>query len=340
MKLVFFITKQYSVPIIEPLRKYCMNNAISYAWFKAGGAQKFEVDGLCFSSNDEVLNFNPDAVIVPGNIVPDFWPGIKVQIFHGLCEEKRGHYDITGFFDLYCTPGPIMTEKFKELKKKHDTFLVKETGWPKMDYFCSIPGIKEMKKKMGFDVKNKLILYAPTFSPKYTSAEDLFDSIKNMQSFGYQWVTKFHELEKNDTVKKYKTIESDSFHISSDFNIFQWMKVADLLITDTSSVAYEYLALNRPIITYKAIARIEKGINIIDCNDLIGAIIRSFEDPEEYSYPRNEILSEIHPYDDGDSSKRLIEAIKEVIEFNELEQLKPKPRNWIRKKYIRSIVSK
>jgi len=45
-----------------------------------------------------VVAYNPDVVIVPGNVVPHFWPGLKVQIFHGLGEEKRGHYRITGFF--------------------------------------------------------------------------------------------------------------------------------------------------------------------------------------------------------------------------------------------------
>ena len=63
-------------------------------------------------SSEQVKFFSPDAIIVPGNVVPDFWPGIKVQIFHGLCEEKIGHYDITGFFDLYCTPSFYITDKF------------------------------------------------------------------------------------------------------------------------------------------------------------------------------------------------------------------------------------
>ena len=39
-------------------------------------------------------------------------------IIFGLCEEKKGHYGITGFFDLYCTPGPLITEKFQELAEE------------------------------------------------------------------------------------------------------------------------------------------------------------------------------------------------------------------------------
>ena len=341
MRLLFFITKPYSLPILEPIKNYCLKRKeLEVAWFKAGSASSLSINGKVLTNTDEVIDYKPDAVIVPGNVVPDFWPGIKVQIFHGLCEEKKGHYDITGFFDLYCTPGPTMTEKFINLKKKYDTFLVKEIGWSKMDALYNVQNIKEAKKRMGLNVKNKLILYAPTFSPKYTSADDLFSSIRNAQSFGYQWVAKFHDLEKKDTINKYETIQSDLFQISTEIDILPLMMAADLLITDTSSVAYEYLILDRPIITYQANTRIEKGIDIMDPDDLIGAITRSIEDPSEYSYSRNEILSDIHPHNDGLSSKRLINVIKEVLDSNELGQLKPKPRNWIRKKYIRSIVSK
>ena len=56
------------------------------------------------------------------------------------------------------------------------------------------------------------------------------------------------------------------------------------------------LLFNRPIITYKAETRFEKGLNIVQSDDLIGAIVRSIEDPDElrnfdyegYSY-NNEI---------------------------------------------------
>jgi len=49
--------------------------------------------------------------------------------------------------------------------------------------------------------------------------------------------------------------------------------------------------------------------------------------------------SDIHPYSDGQSSQRLISTISNVLQSDELNRLKPKPRNWIRKKQIRKIVS-
>ena len=341
MKLLFFITKAYSLSILEPIELYCKSIVeIKVSWFKAGLAKNIDINGILLKSSKQVIDFNPDAIIVPGNVVPHFWPGIKVQIFHGLCEEKKGHYDISGFFDLYCTPGPQMTEKFQYLAFKYQNFIVRETGWPKLDKFKGYKSISEEKIFIKLDPKKKVILYAPTFSPKYQSSEALFKTIKKIQKYKYKWFVKFHDLEKKSIIQKYKTLETDFFSIVENDDILEYMKVADILLTDISSVAYEFLLFNRPIITYRAIIRFEKGLNIINPDDLIGAITRSIEDPNEFDQSRKEILNDLHPYIDGESSKRLIETIIGVIKNKGLKNLKSKPRNWYRKRQIKKLILK
>ena len=339
MKLLFFVTKSYSLSILKPIDSYCKTlNDLETAWFIVGKI-KNNIKGTVIRESKQVFDFNPDAIIVPGNVVPDFWPGLKVQIFHGLCEEKKGHYKITGFFDLYCTPGPLITEKFEKIKKEKNTFLVKETGWPKLDDCVNFKSISDQKTFFSLDSDTKVILYAPTFSPKYRSSGDLFEQIKKTQDCGYHWVVKFHELEKKKIIRKYKELISSKFTIIEDNNILLWLNAADLLITDTSSVAYEFLIFDRPIITYNTTTRFEKGINITDPDDLTGAITRSFNDPEEYSESRQEILNDIHPYLDGKSSERLIQSINETIDNGECLKLKKKSLNWFRKWKIRRLIS-
>ena len=106
---------------------------------------------------------------------------------------------------------------------------------------------------------------------------------------------------------KYRDLASESFKIIKNNNIIPYLEISNILITDTSSVAYEFLPLDRPIITYKAIARKDKGINIVEAKDLHGAITRSLLDPLEFSESRQFYLSEIHSYADGKSSKRVID---------------------------------
>lgn len=340
MKLLFFVTKSYSISIIKPIEDFCINKTnIKTAWFLLSNIKKANISSRVLKSTRQVEEFSPDAIIVPGNIVPDFWPGLKVQIFHGLCEEKKGHYDITGFFDLYCTPGFHITDNFMKLQKKHNTFVVRETGWPKLDLIDLSKSIEDSKIALGLNSSKKVILFAPTFSPKYSSSKYLFNSIKDIQHEEYQWVIKFHELEDKGIIDRYRTIESSKLQIIYDSNIIPWLMASDILVTDTSSVAYEYLLFDRPIITFRAIERLEKGLDIINPDELHGAILRSIIDPFEFSYSRKDILSEIHPYNDGKSSQRLVESIIEVIQNGDIKKLDPKPRNWLRKRKIRKLIS-
>ena len=346
LKWLFFVTKPYSFSILEPIQQAITELDFGIVkWFSASSATNYSCPGDQLKSNEEVSDYNPDAVIVPGNIVPHFWPGLKVQIFHGLDEEVKGFYNITGFFDLYCTTGPVMTGKFSTLAKNKKHFLVRETGWPKLD------PIYNNKWNFG-DQKNQLIsqyelspglpviLYAPTFPSKYTSAPDLLGSIRQLQKHDYNWIIKFHSLMDESIKEKYKKLDSNNFRIVDELNILPIMAGSDIMITDTSSVAYEFLHFDRPLITYQAIARREKGIDIQDPSELSSAIERSLNNLDEFSGNRETCLKDIHPYSDGNSSNRVLKGIAEILADGLQNDLKQKPQNIIRKYQIRKIIAK
>ncbi len=337
MKFILFITKPYSVSILEPIAHLISQNSdLEFRWVKANGAKDCLVPGTHIPF-EEVNPWKPDVILVPGNVVPYEWPGMKVQIFHGLGEEKQGHYRITGFFDLYCTPGPYITNKFLALRKKHPHFFVRETGWPKLDLLNSEDVRSKRKQELGLDPEKPVILFAPTFSPKLTSAPALFSVIKELEKRPYQWICKFHSLMDPVIINQYQSLQLPSFIIPKTENILPLMEASDILLTDTSSVAYEFLFLDRPIITFKAKARPEKGIDISDPNDLDGAIYRSLNQPAEFSKIRRDIIAELHPYLDRNSSGRVISAIQEIIKANLLSTLRPKPANRFRKWQTRRL---
>ncbi len=343
LKYLFFVTKPYSFAILEPIYKYINNaNNGETAWFTASTAKEIIPNGKLLKTTEEVMAFNPDVVLVPGNIVPNYWPGIKVQIFHGMDDEVKGFYNITGQFDLYCTHGQESTKQFEQLADKYKYFIVKETGWSKLDpLFNRInskqDSRKDLIKKIEFDDNKSILLYAPTFPSKYTSANDLFGDIAKLKD-KYQWLIKFHTLMDEKIQNQYRGLESKSFKIIDANNILPYFDISDILITDTSSVAYEFLPMDCPIITYRAIARTDKGINIIDPKDLHGAIIRSLDNPCEFSDNRQFYLDEIHPYRDGKSSERVVNAIKDSIVTNIFSNLKSKPKNWIRNRKMKKML--
>ena len=342
LKYLFFVTKPYSFSILEPIDQFINNSGNGEtAWFTASTAKDIIPNGKLLKTTEEVMAFNPNAVLVPGNIVPNYWPGIKVQIFHGMDDEVKGFYNINGQFDLYCTHGRESTARFKQLAQKYKYFTVKETGWPKLDTLFTKINIKNSKEnlieKIGFDPYKPILLYAPTFPPKYTSANELFAEITKLKD-KYQWLIKFHTLMDEKVQNKYRELVSGSFKIIDENNILPCFIISDILITDTSSVAYEFLPLDRPIITYKAIARTDKGINIIDAKDLHGAITRSLLDSTEFSGNRQFYLDEIHFYTDGKSSERVIKAINDSITANIFSKFKSKPKNWIRNRKIKKML--
>ena len=345
-KYLFFVTKPYSFSILEPIQQAI--NESNYGivkWFSASSATNYSCPGDQLKSNEEVSDYSPDAVIVPGNVVPHFWPGLKVQVFHGLDDEVKGFYNITGFFDLYCTTGPVMTENYSVLAMHKKHFLVRETGWPKLDpVYKNEWGFSDQKDQLIKQCKLipelPVILYAPTFPPKYTSAPDLLDSINKLKNCKYNWIIKFHSLMDQSIRERYKKLESNNFRVVDELNILPFMAGSDIMITDTSSVAYEFLHFNRPLITYQAIARRDKGINIQDPSELSPAIERSLNDPNEFSHNRESCLQDIHPYFDGHSSNRMLKVIETILTEGLHNELKQKPLNFLRKYQIRKIIAR
>jgi CDP-glycerol glycerophosphotransferase (TagB/SpsB family) len=346
LKYLFFVTKPYSFSILKPIQdSITESNSGTVKWFAASSAVNFSSPGDQIKSNEAVRDYNPDVVLVPGNIVPHYWPGLKVQVFHGLDEEVKGFYNITGFFDLYCTTGPVMTENFLKIAKQKKHFLVKETGWPKLDpVYKNEWGFSDQKDQLIKQYKLipelPVILYAPTFPPKYTSAPDLLDSINKLKNCKYNWIIKFHSLMDQSIRERYKKLDGNNFRVVDELNILPFMAGSDIMITDTSSVAYEFLHFNRPLITYQAIARRDKGINIQDPSELSPAIERSLNDPNEFSHNRESCLQDIHPYFDGNSSNRVLKGIADILANGLQNDLKQKPQNFIRKYQIRKIIAK
>ena len=150
IKYLFFINQNYSFEILRPLQEQLIKKQDKVTWLCLGNEVKSEY----FAENEDVIydvnqarSYNPDVCFAPGNYIPNFIPGLKVQVFHGLEWKKKGHFMIRGYFDLYCTHGQATTERFKKLANKHQYFDVVETGWPKLDKLFSSPAFEYPKKK-------------------------------------------------------------------------------------------------------------------------------------------------------------------------------------------------
>ena len=129
MKFILFCLNDYSFSILNPIKEVLVKRNYNFIWYVAPKLKnKFPFKNDKFTSSYRKLkSYKSDVIFAPGNEVPFFLRGLKTQIFHGLAGEKKGHFRIRDYFDLYLTQGPYFTNRFLELKKKHKNFDVIET---------------------------------------------------------------------------------------------------------------------------------------------------------------------------------------------------------------------
>tara|TARA_R110002167_G_scaffold24330_5_gene85731 strand:- start:297 stop:1370 length:1074 start_codon:yes stop_codon:yes gene_type:complete len=343
-RYLMYVEQNYSFAILRPIQEAILGRGAEVAWFIAGDEANRKLiseNETLLSSVEEVQAFKPIAVFVPGNVVPHFFPGVKVGVFHGFFAGKHGnsHFNIRGFFDMYCPQGPNTTGPFQELAKKHGFFRVVQTGWPKLD-----PLFKANNAQLSTHVnevtENKTpnkptILFASTFSKIATAAPHVFDTIKRLSEMGeWNWLVTLHPKIDKAVVEKYKSLEGDNLRFIENSGVLSALQEADVMLCDTSSIISEFIVLQKPVVTYKTLNNGEHLINVDDVNDIENALRYALTKPSELMQKVLSFGQLIHPDTDGLSSERVLDAVDWFIETGH-QGLKNKPLNLLRKFKIR-----
>lgn len=329
MNVVLFCENKYAIDILYPLYDYSKKMNYSVLWYIH--TPKIPIDQFPWrnevnytSSIQAVYDFAPDVIFVPGNIVPYYLPGVKVQVFHGYAAEKKDHWVIRRYFDLYLTQGPFFTRKFKELSRQYKDFEVIETGWTKQDWIKQNLTTFEADKQALLKQHNKeaIVLYAPTFSPSLSSLPTIKDELVQLaRKEDVVIIIKLHPLTKAEWVAEYKALANDEPNIvwASENNVTKYQLMSDLMISDTSSTVYEFLLLNRPVITLKTIAKDIYWTNILEPSDLLRAYDIAVNDPDAIE-KRQWVVENYDPYLDGKVCERMFEAVSQYIQVHGVPQ--------------------
>jgi CDP-ribitol ribitolphosphotransferase / teichoic acid ribitol-phosphate polymerase len=320
MRVVLFCANPYAFGIMKPLHDALVRLQHTVLWYipeKITSQFPFTGSFSIVSSIKDVDSFKSDALFVPGNEVPHYLRGVKVQIFHGLAGEKQGHFRIRNYFDLYLTQGPYFTERFQQLAKKHRDFAVTETGWCKLDplYQNHEAYQQERDQLLSTTGKKKLLLYAPTFSPSLTSATDSQKEIFELAAqHDIYLMIKFHDLMDPQIIGQYKSAARNVKNVAvmEDRNILKYLIMADMMISDTSSVVYEFILLNKPVVTIRSSAETINWRDIPSASGLVEAVNHELVH-DDFKEARLTTIRTYHPYTDGKSSERMIEATEAYI---------------------------
>ena len=260
---------------------------------------------------ESAIAYKPEVVFAPGDQMPGFIPGIKVQVFHGLNEDKRGiDYKERGLFDLYCTEGPIRTAMLKPFEKKRGHFRIRETGWPKLDAL-----FKEPEMRASYD--RPQILFGSTFTPHLSGAEALYPEIKRLSQTGqWQWLITLHPKMASKTVARYRSLEGENLSFFGTGSVLDLLHRADVIVSDNSSILQEFLLLKKPVVTYKNRDPQACMINITKAGDLESAINRALTPDKALLKAIEAYGPSMTPFLDGASSERVLDAVEEMIQSN------------------------
>lgn len=320
MRILLFCENKYAFDILMPIQEEAEreggNEVMWYVHPKK--IKEFPYGKWAKWSNDiqDAYDFAPEAIFCPGNIVPYYLPGVKIQVFHGYAGEKKGHWIIRHYFDTYFTQGPHFTKGFKRLAEKYGDFEVLETGWSRQDWvYRHLNDFADEKadilKKHG---RGKIVLYAPTFSPSLTSLPIMKEALVELvEKKDCVVIIKLHPLTKEEWIAEYKELAGKHEHIiwTDDFSVAKYQLMADIMISDTSSTIYEFLLKDKPVITYNASA---KSIYWKDIND-VAELCDAYEEVqgEKYTVLRKWIIENYDPYNDGKVAHRMLEGARDYI---------------------------
>jgi CDP-glycerol glycerophosphotransferase len=275
---------------------------------------------------------------------------VYLQCWHGTPLKRLG-YDITESdnamnslaeirekyrtdarkFSWLLSPSPFATDKFATAWNLNETGQrgkILEEGYPRNDRLINFAAEdrKAIRKNLGVDDK-KVILYAPTWRDnQHTSGQGYtyktevdFDRLQRELGDNYVILFRAHYLVANSfDFARYDGFVRD---VSSYGDINDLYIAADILVTDYSSVFFDFANLERPIIFYmydlEHYANEMRGF-YLSLDELPGPVVKdetaliaeikaadSWKPDDKY----NEFRKRFNPYEDGNSSKRVLAKV-------------------------------
>ncbi len=226
------------------------------------------------------------------------------------------------------------------------------TGQPRCDGLFKEPNRKTFEKILELNLSSyeKIIFYLPTYREGYEKKIDglkMEDNIFRFPRFNWQefsnflektrtlFVCKLHPFEEKIYESKIKELNSPYFKlltsrslVTNFTDLYNIIGIADMLITDYSSIYFDFLLLNRPMIfiptdledyrksrgfTIEPYDFWTPGPKVTNQNDLQKEIRKCWGDPSYYADKRKIVNDIINYYKDGNSSERVWKQIENIL---------------------------
>ena len=235
--------------------------------------------------------------------------------------------------DLFLSPCKLQTEEFRHAFWCECEIM--PSGIPRNDvYFNYSPAqINSVKKELGIPSEAKIIIYAPTFRDDHsTEVYSLLDFAKIRkfleERFGGDWyvLIRLHPGIQFDVNFKFD-FNDHIINVSGYSDIQELLIASTLLITDYSSIMFDFYLLKKPVFLFtpdvdspsiRGLRPMFYEFPFVHCKtqeELLSAITTFRE--KDYQDKVMEFEERFHSYDDGHAAERVVDRMKEIMNKND-----------------------
>ncbi len=271
----------------------------------------------------------------------------RVQTFHGVAGKYRTIYDsparsMRAWDRLHFINQRRMQHFIDTGAIDAGSSAARLIGMPKLD--CLVDGSlnrKEVLESLGIDPSRKTVMYAPTWSPYSSLAVMGEELVKGLGSAGFAVIGKLHDRSRETHfansggvdwgARLEPLLRETGGVLATGSNSSRYLPAADVLITDHSSVGFEYLLLDRPLIRIEVPELIAKtdiepiyvelltkaSASTRTAEETINAVEQGFADPRVNSEARQAVANEMF-YKPGGATDRAVAEMYDVMELDPL----------------------
>ena len=269
------------------------------------------------------------AVTVIADCVADRLPGHQriVNLGHGLISKGQyyGACPLIGRENLaheICVPGPWHAEQLRP----HLYIPIHVTGMSKLDGLFATFDEAAFREAHGFARGERLLLWCPTFNPELTGLTVIGADIRRLTAFGTV-VIKMHGTTDPALASALRTQlagEPRVRFVGAAADATPFMRCASLMITDVSSVMFEFAALDRPLVLVDNPSQAtypnyrpddveyrmrDVGPRVSNADELVAAVRDELAQPERYGAARRAVTSSMFAAADGRNAARIAEVL-------------------------------
>jgi CDP-Glycerol:Poly(glycerophosphate) glycerophosphotransferase len=268
----------------------------------------------------------------------------RIQMFHGVAGKWSHIYDrpadsMREWHRLFFINQRRLRNFVAAGAVDPDSEAIRLVGMPRSD--CLVDGSLQrdaVLESRGLDPSRPTVLYAPTWT-RYSSLNVAGEAVvSGLVDAGYTVLVKPHE---NSFDLAYENsggidwaarltpiLQRGTGLLVREANASPWLVAADVLITDHSSVGFEYLLLDRPLVRIEMPELIKQAsvpgeyvelmdaasITVREAAEVLAAVERAFANPGRQSQTRREVAAELF-YRPGGATRRAVLELCAVLEL-------------------------